>query len=62
MHPLLTDPSIDQTSQVSVERARELIKSSEKLRTRRDKANRKRFGRLFKDPKATEEKDDVDNK
>ncbi len=54
MHPLLTDPSIDQTSQVSVERARELIKSSEKLRTRRDKANRKRFGRLFKDPKAIE--------
>ena len=54
MHPLLTDPSIDQTSQVSVERARELIKSSAKLRTRRDKANRKRFGRLFKDPKAIE--------
>lgn len=54
MDPLATDPSIDVTSQVSIERARELIQSSEKLRTRRENANRKRFGRLFKDPKAIE--------
>ncbi len=54
MEPLLTDESIDKTATTSVERARELIETSEKLRNRREKANRKRFGRLFKDPKAIE--------
>ena len=54
MEPLLTDESIDQTATTSVERARELIATSEKLRSRRENANRKRFGRLFKDPKAIE--------
>ena len=54
MQPLHTDSAIDATAQVSVERARELIESSEELRSRREKANRKRFGRLFKDPKAIE--------
>jgi RHH-type proline utilization regulon transcriptional repressor/proline dehydrogenase/delta 1-pyrroline-5-carboxylate dehydrogenase len=54
VNPLSTDASIDATAQTSVERARELIDSSEKLRTRREKSNRKRFGRLFKDPKAIE--------
>jgi RHH-type proline utilization regulon transcriptional repressor/proline dehydrogenase/delta 1-pyrroline-5-carboxylate dehydrogenase len=49
-----TDPSIDATANISVNHARELIQSSEKLRSRREKANRKRFGRLFKDPKAIE--------
>ncbi len=52
--PLKPDTSIDATAEVSVGRARELIQSSEKLRTRREKANRRRFGRLFKDPKAIE--------
>ena len=54
MEPLLTDESIDQTATTSVERARDLIATSEKLRSRRENANRKRFGRLFKDPKAIE--------
>ncbi len=54
MHPLPTDSGIDATAHASVDHARELIQSSEKLRTRREKANRKRFGRLFKDPKAIE--------
>ena len=52
--PLSTDSSIDSTAQASVGQASELIQSSEKLRSRRENANRKRFGRLFKDPKAIE--------
>ena len=54
MQPLHTESAIDATANVSVNHARELIESSEKLRSRREKANRKRFGRLFKDPKAIE--------
>jgi RHH-type proline utilization regulon transcriptional repressor/proline dehydrogenase/delta 1-pyrroline-5-carboxylate dehydrogenase len=54
VNPLYTDSSVDATAQVSVGRARELIQSAEKLRSRRENANRKRFGRLFKDPKAIE--------
>ena len=54
MQVLSTDASIDNTAVVSVDHARELIQSCEKLRTRREKANRKRFGRLLKDPKAIE--------
>lgn len=54
MQVLSTDASIDNTAVVSVDHAHELIQSCEKLRTRREKANRKRFGRLLKDPKAIE--------
>ena len=54
MQPLGTDRGIDATAHASVGHARELIQSAEKLRTRRENANRKRFGRLFKDPKAIE--------
>ena len=54
MTPFSTDSSIDATAQVSAGKAAELIANSEKLRTRREKANRKRFARLFKDPKAIE--------
>jgi RHH-type proline utilization regulon transcriptional repressor/proline dehydrogenase/delta 1-pyrroline-5-carboxylate dehydrogenase len=54
VEPLKTDPTLDETSLVSTEKARELIESSEKLRTRNEKVNRKRFARLFKDPKAIE--------
>jgi RHH-type proline utilization regulon transcriptional repressor/proline dehydrogenase/delta 1-pyrroline-5-carboxylate dehydrogenase len=54
VEPLQTDAAIDTTAINSVEHARQLILSSEKLRSRREKANRKRFGRLFKDPKAIE--------
>lgn len=54
MSVLPTDPSIDSTGEISAEQARALIASSEKLRSRREKSNRKRVGRLFKDPKAIE--------
>ena len=54
MQPLRTDTSIDASVRASVQQARELIESSENLRTRNEKANRKRFARLFKDPQAIE--------
>lgn len=54
MSILPTDHSIDATAEISARNAAELISNSEKLRTRREKANRKRFARLFKDPKAIE--------
>lgn len=47
-----TDRSIDVLATVSIDKAKELIINSEKIRTRREKANRKRFARLFKDPNA----------
>ena len=47
-----TDRSIDALAKVSVVKAQELIAEAEKLRTFREKANRKRFARLFKDPSA----------
>jgi RHH-type proline utilization regulon transcriptional repressor/proline dehydrogenase/delta 1-pyrroline-5-carboxylate dehydrogenase len=49
-----TDPKIDATAVTSVAQARNLIHTAETIRARRDKANRKRFARLFKDPKAIE--------
>ena len=54
MHALPTDPSIDDLGTVSAEQARALIATSDTLRSRREKSNRKRVGRLFKDPKAIE--------
>ena len=47
-----TDPKIDETAKTSVAQARNLIHTSDTLRTRKDSANRKRFAKLFKDPKA----------
>jgi len=47
-----SDPRIDETAAVSVAQARNLIHTAEAIRTRRDSANRKRFARLFRDPKA----------
>lgn len=54
MKPFQTDSDIDVTAQVSVRNAAQLIADSEALRSRREKANRKRFSRLFKDPTAIE--------
>ncbi len=47
-----SDPRIDETATTSVAQARNLIHTSETIRARKDSANRKRFARLFKDPKA----------
>ncbi|MBU6516155.1 MAG: proline dehydrogenase family protein [Acidobacteria bacterium] len=47
-----TDPSIDGLTGRAVERAEGLIRRSRELRTRRDRANRRRFARLFRDPAA----------
>jgi RHH-type proline utilization regulon transcriptional repressor/proline dehydrogenase/delta 1-pyrroline-5-carboxylate dehydrogenase len=49
-----TDQKIDATAVTSVAQARNLIATSEKLRVRKDSANRRRFARLFKDPEAIE--------
>ena len=49
-----TDIKIDQLADTAVTRTRELMAQSDKLRDRREKANRKRVARLFKDPKAIE--------
>jgi len=45
-----TDVSLDALTAPAISRTKELIKESEKLRDRREKANRKRVARLFKDP------------
>jgi RHH-type transcriptional regulator, proline utilization regulon repressor / proline dehydrogenase / delta 1-pyrroline-5-carboxylate dehydrogenase len=47
-----TDPSIDKLADTAVENARALIAESLPNLKRYDKASRKRFTRLFKDPKA----------
>ena len=49
-----TDEKLDGLTSVTVERTKELMRQSEKLRDRREKASRKRVARLFKDPKAIE--------
>ena len=49
-----TDVSLDALTAPAISRTKELIKESEKLRDRREKANRKRVARLFKDPQAIE--------
>jgi len=53
-HTFETDPKIDPTAKTSVAQARNLIHTSDTLRSRSDRANRKRFARLFKDPEAIE--------
>jgi len=50
----LTDPEIDETAITSVAQARNLIHTSQGMRSRKDAANGKRFSKLFKDPKAIE--------
>ena len=47
-----TDPKIDETAKTSVAQARNLIHTSDTSRVRKDRANRNRFARLFKDPEA----------
>jgi RHH-type proline utilization regulon transcriptional repressor/proline dehydrogenase/delta 1-pyrroline-5-carboxylate dehydrogenase len=49
-----TDAKLDQLASTAIARTKELMKESDKLRDRREKANRKRVARLFKDPKAIE--------
>ena len=49
-----TDTRLDQLASIAIARTKELMKESDKLRGRREKANRKRVARLFKDPKAIE--------
>ena len=50
--PIATDPAIDQLAESAVKTAKELIAESAPNLKRYDKASRKRFTRLFKDPKA----------
>ena len=53
--PLIpTDPSIDVLTEPAVERARALIHDAERTRGRAEIANRRRFSRLFRDPRAIE--------
>jgi RHH-type proline utilization regulon transcriptional repressor/proline dehydrogenase/delta 1-pyrroline-5-carboxylate dehydrogenase len=49
-----TDTRLDQLASIAIARTKELMKESDKLRGRRERANRKRVARLFKDPKAIE--------
>jgi hypothetical protein len=49
-----TDTKVDQLADTAVIRTKELMAQSDKLRDRRERANRKRVARLFKDPKAIE--------
>ncbi len=51
---LHTDTTIDSLAEGSVARVRELLAESAKLRTREEVASRRRFARLFKDPRAIE--------
>ena len=52
IHPIQTDEAIDNLAMAAVENARTLIAESLPNLKRYDKASRKRFTRLFKDPKA----------
>ena len=49
-----TDAKLDLLAATAIARTKELMAQSDKLRDRREKANRKRVARLFKDPKAIE--------
>ncbi|CAN2228784.1 COG4230 Delta 1-pyrroline-5-carboxylate dehydrogenase [Candidatus Nanopelagicaceae bacterium] len=49
-----TDVALDKLATTAITRTKELMEQSDKLRDRREKANRKRVARLFKDPKAIE--------
>ena len=50
--PIDTEAGIDELAQSAVKVAKQLIAESEPNKKRYDKASRKRFSRLFKDPKA----------
>ena len=50
--PIDTETGIDELAQSAVKVAKQLIAESEPNKKRYDKASRKRFSRLFKDPKA----------
>ncbi len=54
MSLIRTDPSIDILAEISVVKARELIERSDAMRGRSEKAGRRRFSRLFRDPRAIE--------
>ena len=49
-----TDPSLDVLAELSVAQARALIERSDAMRDRSEKAGRRRFSRLFRDPGAIE--------
>ena len=49
-----TDTQLDQLALTAISRTKELMAQSDKSRDRREKANRKRVARLFKDPQAIE--------
>ena len=49
-----TDATLDPLTTKAIARTKELMQQSDKLRDRREKANRKRVARLFKDPQAIE--------
>jgi RHH-type proline utilization regulon transcriptional repressor/proline dehydrogenase/delta 1-pyrroline-5-carboxylate dehydrogenase len=49
-----TDPLLDSLTDTAVENARVLIGDAERLRGHAEKANRRRFSRLFRDPRAIE--------
>jgi RHH-type proline utilization regulon transcriptional repressor/proline dehydrogenase/delta 1-pyrroline-5-carboxylate dehydrogenase len=49
-----TDPSIDALADDAVERARTLIHDADRMRGHSEIANRRRFSRLFRDPRAIE--------
>ena len=49
-----TDAALDKLAGTAITRTKELMKESDRLRDRREKGNRKRVARLFKDPKAIE--------
>src|SRR5580658_8229165 len=51
---LPTDASIDALAEGSISRMRELLAESDRLRTRAELANRRRFSGLFRDPAAIE--------
>ena len=50
--PLETLSDIDHLSEKSINMVADLLQESDKVRSRRDEANRKRFARLLKDPAA----------
>ena len=51
---LPTDSSIDELAEESVTKVRVLLREVESLRSREERATRKRFERLFRDPRAIE--------
>ncbi|NNN00512.1 MAG: bifunctional proline dehydrogenase/L-glutamate gamma-semialdehyde dehydrogenase [Acidimicrobiaceae bacterium] len=52
MQSIPSDTSIDNLVEAAVAKTRELVQTSEVLRDRAERASRKRFSRLFRDPRA----------